>query len=197
MFKKIIIAGALLAASVCVNASTITFSPVSQNVNLGSTVGVDVLASVTPGTAVGEFDLTVLFDSTKVQATNISFLGFLGAPGSQLTSTDLSVAGAANAAEVSLETIATLLGLQTSQPFGLFHVDFQGIGVGVSPLTFKASPRILGDINGSAITLDGVGTGSITVVGGSGVPEPSTIGLFAVGGVALLYMLRHRRGSYF
>ena len=194
MFKKIILAGALLAASVCVNASTITFSPVSQNVNLGNTVGVDVLASVTAGTAVGEFDLTVLFDSTKIQATGITFLGFLGSPGSELTSTDLSVPGAANAAELSLETTATLLGLQSSQPFALFHVDFQGNGLGVSPLTFKAAPRILGDGNGGAITLDTVGSGSITVLGGTGVPEPSTLGLLALGGLAMLGLrLRHPR----
>jgi len=194
MLKKLFIAGTLLAASVGANAGAITLSPVSQNVNLGNTAGVDVLATVTAGTAVGEFDLTVLFDSTKVQTTGISFLGFLGARGTQQTNTDLSVAGAANAAELSLETTATLLGLQTSQPFALFHVDFQGIGLGVSPLSFKASPRILGDGNGSAITLDSVGTGSITVLGGTGVPEPSTIGLFAVGGLALLgKRLLHQR----
>lgn len=191
MLKNLILT--TLTASFLASGATIGFVPVNQNINLGNITTVDVtIGALAQGQVIGAYDLRVLYTSTIINALSISFLGGLGPVGGNLTSSSIAVAGQADAAEVSFASNATLAGLQATQPFSIFRIQFQGIGLGTSPLTFSVSPRVLSDGNGNALASTAViaSTGSITVQDG-GVPEPGTWMLMA-SGLGLLVLSRSR-----
>jgi len=181
MYKLLfcLMAGGALTAS----ASTITFQPTSQTVNLGATATVDVnLSGLSAGQALGAFDLLVDSNSSIIDPTSVTFFNYLGNPTLELTGSNLT-SSSVEAAETSFETTATLLGLQGTQPFSLFAITYNAIGVGTSTLTLGSFPEILADGSGNKLALPTVTAGSITVVNGSPstVPEPSTLVLMMSG----------------
>lgn len=194
MIKRLLL---LLASSaLAASASTITFSPTSQTINLGASTTVDVLISgLSANQALGAFDLFVDSNSSIISATNVSFFSNLGNPNNEITGSTLST-GSTEGAETSLESTATLLGLQGSQPFSLFEVTYTGVGVGTSLLTLASSPEYLADGAGAILAAPTVVNGSITVLGKGGMsttPEPSSLALLASGGGVIAAMLKRRR----
>jgi hypothetical protein len=193
MLKTLVLFAATFGA-VTAKADLLSFTPATQTINVGGTATIDVQVSgLARGQAVGSFDLTVLSNNSIVTPLSVLFLGNLGTPADELLGSDLSVAGAVNAFEVSLEDTATLLGLQASQPFSLFRISYQGIAVGSTVLTLKNSPRVVSDGDGTIIPFTNTATATINVVGTEGtVPEPSSWILLA-SMVAFTGFVIHRR----
>ena len=183
------IAAVLLLAGTAAHAISLGFSPTDQAVGVGSSVDVDLVISglgdFMPD-SLGVFDLDVLYDSTILSLTNVAF----GDPGlgDQL---DLfgfgsftgvgAVAGGTNLFEISFDSP---LDLDTLQPgsFTLARLTFDVLAQGKSPLDL--ANVLLGDAGGNPL--------SATVTPGSiaGIPEPGTITLFLMGGLALGFAVR-------
>jgi|GEM_PF-2348839 len=185
----------LASSALAANASTITFQPTSQIINLGASTSVDVsIGGLSAREALGAFDLFVTNNSSIITPTSVLFYNNLGDASLQLTDSLLS-GGLANAAETSFESTATLLALQSSQPFALFRLTYMGVGVGTSALTL-GDGSILADGNGTILSDPTVTPGSITVVedgGMSPVPEPSTLVLLSSGVSVLMASVKRRR----
>jgi hypothetical protein len=194
MLKTLVLFAATFGA-VSARADLISFTPATQTINVGGTATIDVQVSgLAAGKAVGSFDLTVLSNSSIVTPLSVLFLGSLGVPADEITGSDLSVAGAVNAFEVSLEDTATLLGLQSSQPFSLFRISYQGIAVGSTILTLKSTPRVVSDGDGTIIPFTNTATATINVVGSTDtVPEPSSWILLASMLVFAGFVMHRRR----
>ena len=183
------IAAVLLLAGTAAHAISLGFSPTDQAVGVGSSVDVDLVISglgdFMPD-SLGVFDLDVLYDSAILGLTNVAF----GDPGlgDQL---DLfgfgsftgvgAVAGGTNLFEISFDSP---LDLDTLQPgsFTLARLTFDVLAQGKSPLDL--ANVLLGDAGGNPL--------SATVTPGSiaGIPEPGTITLFLMGGLALGFAVR-------
>ena len=192
---SLLFAGCALAA----NASTISFQPVSQTIALGTSTVVDVrISGLSTNQALGAFDLFVLNDASILKPTDVLFFSSLGDPGTELTGSTLA-AGSAEGAETSFESTATLLALQATQPFSLFELTYEAVGVGTSSLTLGA-PLVLADGTGVMLGAPTVVAGSITVTGTmpppppppSQVPEPSSLALLGTGCGSLFVVLRRR-----
>ena len=183
------LAAALLLAGTAAHAISLGFSPSNPVVPKGSSVDVDLTISglgdfAPPSLSV--FDLDVLYDSAILSLTNVAF----GDPGlgDQL---DLfgfgsftgvgAVAGGTNLFEISFDSP---LDLDTLQPgsFTLARLTFNVLDVGTSPLDL--ANVILGDSFGAPLEAS-VDPGSVT-----GIPEPGTITLFLMGGLALGFAVR-------
>ncbi len=178
-FLLVLLAGGALTAS----ASTVTFQPTSQTVNLGGTATVNVLLNgLTAGQAIGAFDLLVNSNSSIIMPTSVTFFNALGDPALEYDAA-IMTAATADAAEISFETTATLLALQDNQPFSLFSVTYNAVGVGTSALTLGSSPEYLADGSGTILPNPSVVNGSITVTNGTMTvtPEPSSLVLLATG----------------
>ena len=96
---------------------------------------------------------------------------------------DLSVAGVIDFAQTSLLSDLELFALQGDSVV-LATLSFDAIGVGISSLDFVQD--IVGGSNFSALTLDNVGTGSVTVNDVAVIPIPGAAllmltGLFGIG----------------
>jgi hypothetical protein len=181
MFKLLVflMAGGALTAS----ASTITFQPTFQTINLGATATVDIgVSGLSVNQAIGAFDVLVLSNAAIIAPTSVTFFSALGVPSFELTG-DTFTSNSVEVAEASFETTSTLLGLQSSQPFSLFELTYTGVGIGTSSLTLGSTPDILADGSGAILPNPTVGPGSITVQGTgpnpSPTPEPSTFVLLA------------------
>jgi hypothetical protein len=211
--KRILALGILAGVLFAVRAEAVpivSISPVSQTVNVGDPVSVDILvAGLGALEAVGGFSLTLSFNPailSGVAATNDpdakmgigTDLG-LGFSGGTLDlfylAQDFAPAG------TGPEEFANLKPLQLAG-FRLATVSFSAIGAGLSPLTLSvAAPggTFLSDALGNNLTATGE-NGSVCVAPAAGVPancdvaavpEPGTIALFGTGVAALL--VRRRR----
>jgi hypothetical protein len=187
----------LASCALTAGASTITFQPTSQTVNLGASTTVDVLiGGLAPGVALGAFDLFVTSNSAIISATNVTFFSNLGAPGSQITGTTFSNLFT-EGAETSLAATAALLALQSTQPFSLFELTYKGVGVGTSSLNLgNLANEYITDGGGIILPNPTVTAGSITVLGTVPVtttPEPSTWLLVTSGAGMLTSAIKRRR----
>lgn len=160
-------------------AITLEFSPNNQTSNLGSQVMFDlVIADLGNNIApsLGEFDITLGFDSSIIAFESLEF----GEQLNQASSTfafrgeTLVNSNALNLFEISGELSSDLIQLQPSS-FTLATFAFDSIGVGTSELTLDNV--ILGDETGSSLSFLSE-SGSITVIDNASttVPEASTIG---------------------
>lgn len=186
------VAAALLLAGATAHAISLGFSPSDQVAPVGSSVIVDLTISglgngAAPSLSV--FDLDVLYNSAILNLTNVAF----GDPdpfiGDQLDLFALgfnptgvgAVAGGTNLFEISLDSIGDLNDFQLDS-FTLARLTFDVLANGTSPLDL--ANVILGDAAGAPLEAT-VDPGSVT-----GVPEPGTITLFLMGGVALGFAVR-------
>jgi|SRR5215469_5652623 len=165
----------------------LSFDPSSQTVFLGNTVSVDLKVSGLGGgvsPALGGFQFNILYDPTIIKATSVTFGLDLGDPGASeaLISSDVTAAGSASLAEVSLLPSPALLALQPAT-FTMATLVFQTKSVGTSPLSYDSV--LLSDEAANVLSFSPM-TGSITVVS----PEPGFGAM--VGAVLVVIGIRFR-----
>ena len=183
-------------------AITLGLDPATQGAAVGSSVEVAVVISgLTAGGApsLGSFDLRIEFDPAILGSPAAVFgdpvLGDqldLAAFG-PLTVVDTTVPGEISIAEVSLDALDDLNGLQADS-FTLATLTFLAIGAGVSPLDLVLNVP-LADAEGVALTGVEVAGGSVTVTKTGQVAEPQTALLMtcAVGAFGVVTLIRTTR----
>ncbi len=181
---KLAFFGAMLAgAAGQANAYSLTVNPASQTTNIGSEIGITVTAAdLFPG-GLGSYNLDLSFQDGVLGFDRVvDGFGMGGAfglsyalSGSVLTLTD-----------TSLDDVDTLLALQNPS-FALFTVYFNALSEGTSFLSL--SGITLSDAFGTEVDYTATG-GTVTVQAVSAVPEPSTLSLMVVGGLAGLWLRR-------
>lgn len=192
---KTILLSLLLAGSIASTqaAVLISLSPSNQSVSVGALPSVDVIASgLTRGQVIGAFDFTLLWNPALVSLSSYSFSGALGV---NTFPAIVEFANRINMASVSLEDTATLVPLQSSQPFVLATLTFNALNVGTTVLNFdQLVPFIIADGDGVILSDASFQNGSIEITGGQdGIPEPSTVVLMTAGLAGLVMKARRRR----
>ena len=182
------LAAALAVATVTgANAAPlISFSPVTQNVNIGDTAFVNLVISGLAGDEeIGSFDVDVTYNGSVV-----GFVGYtLGTGlGSGVDYIDLSLGDLGGSIDIAVLSLLDELALKPLQggSFVLATLEFTALANGTSPLVYAQS--IFADGAGLDLVVD-ADTGSIKV----GVPEPASLLLLGAGAAALA--LRRRRQS--
>jgi hypothetical protein len=174
------------------SAYTLTITPADQTTTVGSQIGIGITASdfgVAGGLGAYNLDLSfeagVLGFDRVVDGLGMGTVAFgldYALNGGVLTLTD-----------TSFDDPATLLASQSAS-FTLFTVYFNAIGEGTSFLSL--SGVTLSDALGNAMSEYSLSEGSVTVQGVTApVPEPGTLPLIALGGLACLWMQRRHRAS--
>lgn len=156
----LLVACAWLAASGPAHAVSLSLEPPTQTIALNGTASVDlVLSGLGDGVppSVGTWDVTLVFDATRLQLVAFD-VGL--ALGDDLVLDSDSGTGTIEVAVTSLLTAAELDALQ-GDPLVLATFSFMGIGGGIGAISI-GSP-LLGDAFGAQITLDSVAGASITV----------------------------------
>jgi len=179
----------LLAYAGPAHSITIDVIPDFQEVDVGTSVSVDVTISGlgdTTAPSLSSFDLNINYDPAR-----LFFVGVGGASfGDQLDLfglgsmrlVDDSVPGIVNLFELSFDLPDDLNNLQLPS-FTLATLTFDTIGAGTSALTVAINA--LADANGDPLTADLQGA-VINAVSINAVPEPTTALLMGAGLVALL-----------
>ena len=196
----------LLFMQVAAHAVPIDFVPITQTVELGNQVSVDVV--VTPGLdpifggplIVGVYDMIVNWDDSILSLVDVFvdvvFGTSLGGPLDSFQDVIDLGPGSVNVAEASL--LFDFTGLQDDgSQFVLFSLVFETIGLGTSSLELEGN--ILGEVSpfnfiGDFVPIEAEpGSGSITVVAPPvAVPEPGTLLLFLTGLLAVGVLRRKR-----
>lgn len=206
MNRKTLLILAMMSAGAFQTANAgldLTFSPDAQNTTVGGNVAVDVvLNGLTNGEILSAFDLSVTFKSSVVGFTGGSLdyanFGPTPLPGGWGNFSDApSLSGSTISFDLtSPSSDAVLQGIQGGS-VTLGTLDFTGLGVGISPLTYSyvdltganvasydtdpTNPGLSTLANGS------VTNGSITIPGiGPNLPEPATLWLIALGAFGLV-----------
>ncbi len=194
-FTRFIFGAILLSVSATSQAALVLgFSPSSQTVSVGSSLGVDLtisgLGNFAPD-SLGAFDVDVLFDN--------SILGFTGAIygdpvlgdqldlfslGSFTGTTHTPGAGAVNLFQLSFDTVSDLDTMQADS-FTLATLTFDALAIGSSSLNFGSIT--LSDAIGGALTAN-TAPGQVNVV-----PIPAAIWLFGTALLALVGLSRRRK----
>jgi hypothetical protein len=199
------LAGVLLAAPVEA-APIISFSPVSQNVNVGDFTSVDVNVSGLGSEEVGGVSFLLSFDDTLLEGSSYVLdpdakMGFALDPGNNDFSFGFD-GGAGSPLDVFFLADASLDGaaLKALQGdgFTLATITFKGISPGVSPisLSVQGNAVFLADGDFNTIALAAQPQGGFICVNAAGttappncppqVPEPATFGLLALGLAGLI-----------
>lgn len=189
-------AGLLLPAAA--GAVSIGLDPAAQSVAPGDPVSVDVVFSELGGEVISTYDLDVTYDPSVLMATDVLFTTALGDElfFEVLNSSDLSVAGVVDLAQLSLLSDAELFALQGGDTVTVATLAFEAVGAGSSDLAFVFDE--LNDVkgrNGALLPLEVAGA-SVTVgapPSQTPIPEPSGGVLFALGSLLLAPALRRPR----
>ena len=184
-FTQLLLISCLLKVS-SVSAIMIDFVPASSSVEQGASLNVDIVISdlASAGEIVSAYDLNVSYDSSYLSATDVTFGNYLDDlffPGFTLQDSSLTTPGLINLSELSLLSDAELAAQQPDS-FTLATLTFEALAIGTSALIFEPDPFFGIDVKGNffeVLALD-AGTGSVTVTGPVGVPEPSSLLLFAL-----------------
>jgi hypothetical protein len=164
-----VVAGTLgvLAAGPSRATPSLSVSPFVQTVVSGQPAHFNLLLSGLSPAVLGGFDLDYGYSTALLNLTGVTFGSGLGDPAlfEALTSTDTSIPGIVDLAEVSLLTNAQLAALQPTAGFLLATLSFNAIGNGTATISFVSGT--LADADGRALSFT--------------VPEPSTLVLLALG----------------
>jgi hypothetical protein len=185
--KKIICIGMLLPVlglflAPSVMAISIGFDPAEQFVNVGDKIDVGIVVSGLgtgdDGVFVSAYDLDVLYDSTVITATSVTFGTYLGLFSVQTP--DLSSPGVVGIQGLSGESDGYLDSIQPDK-FTLATIFFDVIGPGASLLTYSFEEEDNNFIVGKdavpfIIDPKNVGVGKVAPV-----PEPATLLLLGAG----------------
>ena len=172
-----------MMSPMAVGGVILNLSPSSQTALPGDNISLDLIisglnAGGTP--SLGDFDLDIAFDITKLTFTGYSLGSFLGVI-SSAEAYDYSLGGSGgliNLAEVSALSAAELDSLQGSSftlATLLFHVDV--LGNGASTNVSFSTINALGDGFGDSLGVDAANSATIS----NSVPEPSSALLILLG----------------
>lgn len=194
----------LVFSPITSQAITVSFSPGSQDVDLGSSVGVDLDISglVSGGSpSLGGFDLFISFDPGILSLMNVSFdvdnqLGIV------LTEVKNYSSGIEQIYELSFEASADLISNQADS-FTLAALTFDTLASGISSLNIvdpnpPTDVSTLSDETGYYALSFSRTSGSVNVGGVSPVPEPATLLLIASalpGLAGMEYYFRRKRST--
>ncbi|MGY4829031.1 cohesin domain-containing protein [Sphaerotilaceae bacterium SBD11-9] len=162
------------------NAYTVTVNPADQTTSVGSEISVSVtVGDLFPG-GLGSYNLDLSFQGGVLGFDRVvDGFGMGGAFGlSYALNGDVLTL-----ADTSLDDVDTLLALQ-SPSFTLFTVYFDALAEGTSFLSL--SGITLADAYGIEGAFTSTG-GSVTVQSVSAVPEPGTLPLVLLGGLACVW----------
>lgn len=168
----------LFAWSSTASAFMLSFNPVDQTVGLGNKAYVDVVVDDVLPDGLGNYDFDVLFDDSILafdQAVDGMGLGFSMGLGASLG------AGKITLSDFSLEMVQDLLAQQANR-FTLLTLVFDTLSVGGSELAFNQVN--LANATGDTIEPEPFAPGSVTV-NTQQIPEPESLALLAMGGLAI------------
>jgi len=187
----------------------LSFETSSNNVNVGASFEVDIVASVTSGEIISIFDLDVTYNSSVLNATDVSFglgLGnkdtelFFSGSGTFEAEVDFILgSGRVDIAEISNLFDYQLQALQIDS-FTLATITFKSLAEGDSYLLFDPVDAIVGgefdlilgspkDYNEDDIIAD---ANSTPLVITNTVPEPSILFLMMIGLLGLRIVTRKK-----
>lgn len=174
--------GLSMMSTLAAGGVILKLSPTSQTALPGDNISLDLIISgLNAGGApsLGDFDLDIAFDTTKLSFTSYSLGSFLGVIPSEADDFSLGVSGGLiNLAEVSYLTPTDLDSLQGSAftlATLLFHVDV--LGSGTSTNVSFSQINALGDGFGNPLVIDAANSAVIS----NNVPEPSSALLILLG----------------
>ena len=179
----------LLAAFACLpapaTAAVIQLLPTSPHAGTGDTVAIDIVVSGLGASVVGDFDVDISFDPTKVSVHSYTLgpaLGDVAAFDALDFSLGLLGPGLLNLAEVSLLSPASLDALQT-EPFALATILFKvsALAVGETTDIDIAFVNALGDGEGRPIAVTALAGSTLVGTDPRPVPEPAFTSLILAG----------------
>ena len=166
--------GLFMMSTLAVGGVILELSPASQTALPGDNISLDLrISGLTSGAppSLGDFDLDIAFDTTKLSFTSYSLGSLLGSIPSEADDFSLGASGGSiNLSEVSYLTPAALDSLQGSSftlATLLFHVD--ALSSGQSTNVSFSSINALGDGFGNPLDIDAANSATVS----NNVPEPS------------------------
>lgn len=174
--------GLSMMSTLAAGGVILKLSPTNQTALPGDNISLDLIISgLNTGGApsLGDFDLNIAFDTTKLSFTSYSLGSFLGVLSSEADDFSSGVLGGLiNLAEVSYLSPTDLNSLQGSSftlATLLFHVD--ALGNGASTNVSFSQINALGDGFGNPLGIDAANNATIS----NNVPEPSSALLILLG----------------
>jgi hypothetical protein len=140
--------------------------------------------------SIGAFDLEIVFDSSALSVSSVTFGSELGDPATEAFAESIVSPGSVSLAEVSLLPSGDLDALQSSSVV-LATLEVDLLGAGATAVSFGSV--LLGDAFGSRLTPEAVSGATVGDAGGV-VPEPSAALVFAAGLALAAARLRRRGG---
>lgn len=172
--------------------TVLSVDPASQSVSLGSPVSFNInIAGLGNGTALGTYDINLVFDPALLAYSGITFGNQLDLSGLGDVQTVTPNNGTVEMFELSLESVSDLNTLQASA-FRLATLTFDTLALGInSPITL--SVNALGDASGNPITAS-LQNGAVSVAAAP-VPIPAAVWLFG-SALGIFGFLGKRRMDY-